>query len=59
MSLVNIALTYTATGIENVEASEKKTDGRVYSISGQYVGNTVEGLSKGVYVVNGKKIVIK
>lgn len=59
MSLVNIALTYGATGIENVEASERKTDGRVYSISGQYVGNTTDGLGKGVYIVNGKKIVIK
>lgn len=31
----------------------------VYSLSGQYMGNSVEGLQKGIYVVNGKKMVIK
>ena len=32
---------------------------RVYNMSGQYVGNSLEGLSKGLYIVNGKKYVIK
>lgn len=32
---------------------------RVYNISGQYVGNSLEGLSKGIYIVNGKKYVVK
>mgnify|MGYP007069897433 CR=1 FL=1 len=31
----------------------------VYSLSGQYMGNSVEGLQKGIYIVNGKKMVIK
>lgn len=34
-------------------------DTRVFSISGQYVGTSLNGLSKGIYVVNGKKVVIK
>ena len=34
-------------------------DTRVFSISGQYVGTSFNGLSKGIYVVNGKKVVIK
>lgn len=32
---------------------------KVYNMSGQYVGNSVNGLAKGMYVVNGKKYVIK
>ena len=32
---------------------------KVYSMSGQYVGQTLEGLAKGVYIVNGKKVVLK
>lgn len=31
----------------------------VYTISGQLVGNSTDGLSKGVYIVNGKKVVVK
>lgn len=31
----------------------------VYSLSGQYMGNSVDGLQKGIYIVNGKKMVIK
>lgn len=33
--------------------------GKVYNMAGQYVGNSLEGLSKGMYIVNGKKYVIK
>ena len=31
----------------------------VYTISGQYAGDSAEGLPKGVYIVGGKKLVIK
>lgn len=31
----------------------------IYNLNGQYVGNTLNNLAKGVYVVNGKKIVVK
>ncbi len=31
---------------------------KVYNLKGQYVGNSVDGLAKGMYIVNGKKIVI-
>jgi len=33
--------------------------GDVYNMTGQYVGNTVEGLAKGLYIINGKKILVK
>ena len=31
---------------------------KVYSLSGQYMGNTTNGLPKGVYIVGGRKIVV-
>lgn len=34
-------------------------NGKVYNISGQHVGNSLNGLSKGMYIVNGKKVVVK
>ena len=34
-------------------------DGKVYNMSGQYVGKSVKGLPKGMYIVNGKKYVVK
>lgn len=32
---------------------------KVYNMAGQYVGNSLQGLSKGLYIVNGKKIIVK
>lgn len=54
-----------ATVIDGVEISDNPTNGddnRVYNVSGQYVGtgaDTFNALPKGVYVVNGKKVVVK
>jgi hypothetical protein len=31
---------------------------KVYSLSGQYMGTTINGLSKGVYIVGGRKVVV-
>lgn len=59
MSLINIAFSYDATGIRDIQASESAKDKKVYSISGQYLGKTTDRLGKGIYIVNGKKIVIK
>ena len=51
---------YWGFGIEVAKASETKTKQRgVYSLSGQRLGDTAEGLQKGVYVVDGRKVVIK
>lgn len=33
--------------------------GEVYNMAGQHVGNSLNGLPKGMYIVNGKKIVIR
>ena len=44
-----------ATGISGVAADAVKT-AKVYNLSGQYVGTSLEALPKGIYVVNGKKV---
>ena len=33
--------------------------GKIFNMAGQYVGDSVEGLTKGLYIINGKKVVIK
>lgn len=43
---------------DNVEQPVNGVKG-VFNMSGQYMGNSTEGLQKGIYVVNGKKIVVK
>jgi hypothetical protein len=37
------------------------TDGglRIYNLGGQFMGTSTVGLNKGVYIVNGKKVVVK
>ena len=47
-------------GIETVTAASTIAEKQgVYNLSGQRLGDTVEGLSKGVYIVNGRKVVVK
>lgn len=60
MSLVSIDLTYGTdpSGITGVTSAGDGT-ARVYSICGQYMGNSTDGLAKGLYIVNGKKVIIK
>lgn len=60
MAKVSVSLTYDndASGISSVTFTEKK-DAKVYTISGQCVGSSTDKLSKGIYIVNGKKVVIK
>lgn len=49
------------TGVEEVISTEPVTSGRtgVYTLSGQYVGRTVEGLPAGLYIVDGKKMIVR
>lgn len=46
------------TAIEVINA-QSETEGDVYSISGVKVGNDVNALPKGLYIMNGKKILVK
>lgn len=59
MSLVTLSFTYQTTGISQVEGIKKALQGKVYNLQGQYVGSSLQGLSKGVYMINGKKVIIK
>lgn len=50
------------TAINDIEANDNENDGNVYTLGGTMVrkGNaTLEGLPKGVYILNKKKIVVK
>ena len=44
-------------GLQHVSIAKKT--GRIYSIDGRYAGNSLQGLSRGIYVQDGKKIYIK
>ena len=47
-------------GIVNTEFIKSLAgDSKVYNINGQFVGTSINGLAKGVYVVNGRKFVVK
>ena len=49
------------TGVLKVSlpAQPKAADNRVYNLNGQYVGDSLDGLTKGIYIMNGKKYVVK
>ena len=49
------------TGVETVTADNERRDGSIYTVGGQLVGKkaTTSQLRKGVYIRNGKKIVVK
>ena len=46
-------------GIDNVIDTTPEMDTKVYDLRGVFIGYSLEGLSKGIYIQNGKKIVIK
>ncbi len=60
MASVSISLSYddASSGITQIIPAEENVS-RVYSVSGQYMGNSVEAMPKGLYIVNGKKVVIR
>lgn len=45
--------------INLIENNGAKSDNRVFSLSGQQVGKSTDGLKSGIYIVNGKKVIIK
>lgn len=53
---ININIDGETTGINSIE-TEATVNGKVYNLNGQYVGNSLNGLKKGIYVVNGKKVI--
>ena len=56
---INVVIDGTTTGIEDLVVDGVKANGRVYNLNGQYVGNSLNGLQPGIYIQNGKKVVVK
>lgn len=60
MSKVSISLSYeNTTGITNITSMDNSGKSKVYNLNGQYMGKDANALNKGVYIINGKKTVIK
>lgn len=47
------------TGITDLVDEAANASGKVYNLQGVVVGNTTEGLPKGVYIKNGRKVIVK
>ena len=45
------------TGIENIVIPTAISNQKVYNLNGQYVGNDLKAMPKGIYIVNGKKVI--
>lgn len=45
------------TGIKQVNVEKQVKDNRIYTIDGRYMGTNMNSLQRGIYIVNGKKIV--
>lgn len=59
MATVNIAFGSTS-GIKTVNQNRRQfVDDRIYNLSGQYVGKDEDKLPEGIYIINGKKQMIK
>ncbi len=46
------------TGIALPKEQSQPCQLKVYNLSGQYLGSSLNGLSKGLYIVNGRKVII-
>lgn len=47
------------TGITDVEGASAMEAGKVYNLQGVVVGDSVENLPKGIYIRNGRKVVVR
>ena len=47
------------TGITDVEGAAAMEAGKVYNLQGVVVGDSVENLPKGIYIRNGRKVVVR
>ena len=60
-AMININLDGNATGIENIEQNQADIYD-VYNLQGQLIrknATSLNGLAKGIYIVNGKKVMVK
>ncbi len=59
MNKVQAVIDGETTGIDALNGDVVKQNGRVYNLNGQCVGTSLEQLQRGVYIQNGKKVVVK
>lgn len=60
MGELSITLSYSEqTAIESVAIDTAPTTGKIFNVAGQYVGNVTKTLGKGLYIIDGKKIIVK
>ena len=59
VAAVKAVIDGTTTAIGELNVDGDKTGGRVYNLNGQCVGTSLDGLQPGIYIQNGKKIVVK
>lgn len=58
-SSANICVDGISTGITTATLDGNDNNGRIYNVSGQFVGTQTRDLPKGVYLRNGNKIIVK
>ncbi len=58
-SSANICVDGISTGITTATLDGNEGDGRIYNVSGQFMGDQTRDLPKGVYLRNGNKIIVK
>ena len=49
---------FPATGIQQVENSTIKVQSNIFDLNGRRMGHSIEGLAPGIYIRNGKKVVV-
>lgn len=54
---IDIAEADGASGITETAAGDRREPGRIYTVDGIYVGRDINQLTKGVYIIDGKKFV--
>jgi hypothetical protein len=55
---VSIAFELAATAIDKLEVNAPRSN-KVFNLRGQYMGNNLQAVPAGVYIVNGKKVIVK
>lgn len=56
---IDMLIDDTPTEIHDILSIKNITNSKIYNMNGQYVGTSQEKLLKGIYLINGKKVVIK
>lgn len=58
MDIVRVTLDHSTSAIDKILADPDKIKG-IYNLKGQYLGESTDNLSPGIYIINGQKIVVK